>query len=253
MANPIYRELSGAVAGSQELSAIVKLYELHEEHDFDVLVLDTPPSRNALDFLDAPARLLGFLEGRALQIFLAPSGLTARLFGRGSAILFAIFARVTGRRPARRPLFVLRLHVDGARRLRRTHAAGRSAAARTRDGVRDRHFARERAGAGGCVPRSGWVRRNGGAAARRQPLPAARAEARSARSAARVAGGRARDRLAARIARGAADSESLARRDRRAVETLGEQVGGRPVLVPQLAREVQDLDGLAEVAGLLFP
>src|SRR5580700_2265915 len=94
--NPVYRELSTAVAGSQEMSAIAKLYELHEEHDFDTIVLDTPPSRNALDFLNAPARLLGFLDGRALQVFLAPSGLTARLFGRGTGIVFGIFARVTG-------------------------------------------------------------------------------------------------------------------------------------------------------------
>jgi len=96
LANPVYKELSTAIAGSQELSAIVKLYELYEEHDFDVIVLDTPPSRNALDFLDAPNRLLGFLEGRALQVFLAPGGLTARLFGRGTALIFSIFARVTG-------------------------------------------------------------------------------------------------------------------------------------------------------------
>ncbi len=51
-------ELSSAVAGSQELRAIAKLYELHHEGDFDAIVLDTPPSRNALDFLDAPTRLL---------------------------------------------------------------------------------------------------------------------------------------------------------------------------------------------------
>src|SRR5581483_8482431 len=96
LANPVYGELSTAVAGSQELSAIAKLYELYEEHDFDVIVLDTPPSRNALDFLEAPGRLLGFLEGRALQVFLAPGGLTAKLFGRGTALVFTIFARVTG-------------------------------------------------------------------------------------------------------------------------------------------------------------
>jgi anion-transporting ArsA/GET3 family ATPase len=96
LANPVYRELSTAVAGSHELSAIAKLYELHEEHDFDAIVLDTPPSRNALDFLNAPARLLGFLEGRALRVFLAPGGLTARIFGRGTGLVFAIFARVTG-------------------------------------------------------------------------------------------------------------------------------------------------------------
>ena len=96
LSNPIYRELSTAVAGSQELSAIAKLYELHHERDFDVIVLDTPPSRNAMDFLDAPTRLLGFLEGRALKVFIAPGGLTARLFGRPTALVFSIFARVTG-------------------------------------------------------------------------------------------------------------------------------------------------------------
>jgi anion-transporting ArsA/GET3 family ATPase len=96
LSNPVYRELSTAVAGSNELSAVAKLYELHAEHEFDVIVLDTPPSRNALDFLEAPGRLLGFLEGRALQVFLAPGGLTAKLFGRGTALVFAIFARVTG-------------------------------------------------------------------------------------------------------------------------------------------------------------
>src|SRR6202049_3385331 len=96
LANPIYRELSTAVAGSQELSAIAKLYELRHERDFDVIVLDTPPSRNAMDFLDAPTRLLGFLEGRALKVFISPGGLTARLFGRSTALVFAIFARVTG-------------------------------------------------------------------------------------------------------------------------------------------------------------
>jgi anion-transporting ArsA/GET3 family ATPase len=96
LSNPIYKELSSAVAGSQELSAIAKLYELRHEHDFDVIVLDTPPSRSAVDFLEAPTRLLGFLEGRALKVFLAPSGLAARLFGRSTGLVFAIFARVTG-------------------------------------------------------------------------------------------------------------------------------------------------------------
>jgi anion-transporting ArsA/GET3 family ATPase len=96
LANPIYRELSSAVAGSQELSAMAKLYELRHERDFDVIVLDTPPSRNAVDFLETPTRLLGFLEGRALRVFLSPGGLAARVFGRSTGIVFAIFARVTG-------------------------------------------------------------------------------------------------------------------------------------------------------------
>lgn len=94
--NRIYRELSSAVAGAQELSAVAKLYELRHEHDFDVVVLDTPPAANAVDFLQAPRRLLGFLEGRALKVFLAPGGLAARLFGRSTGIAFAIFARISG-------------------------------------------------------------------------------------------------------------------------------------------------------------
>jgi len=96
LANRIYRELSSAVAGAQELSAIAKLYELRHEHDFDVVVLDTPPAPNAVDFLRAPRRLLGFLEGRALKVFLTPGGLAARVFGRSTSIAFGIFARISG-------------------------------------------------------------------------------------------------------------------------------------------------------------
>jgi anion-transporting ArsA/GET3 family ATPase len=96
LANPVYRELSSAISGVQELGAVTKLYELSREYDFDTIVLDTPPSRNALDFLEAPENLLNFLDGRALKVFLAPSGLAARLFGRGTGLVFAIFARVTG-------------------------------------------------------------------------------------------------------------------------------------------------------------
>ena len=54
LANRIYQELSSAVAGSQEFTAVAKLYELDASGRFDAIVLDTPPSRNALDFLDAP-------------------------------------------------------------------------------------------------------------------------------------------------------------------------------------------------------
>jgi anion-transporting ArsA/GET3 family ATPase len=84
------------VAGSQEFTAVAKLYELDRSGLFDVIVLDTPPSRNALDFLDAPDRLTGFLEGRALRLFLAPSGIAARVVGRGTSVVFSVLRRVTG-------------------------------------------------------------------------------------------------------------------------------------------------------------
>ena len=96
LANRIYQELSSAVAGSQEFTAIAKLYELDRSGRFDAIVLDTPPSRNALDFLDAPDRLTGFLEGRALRVFLAPTGLAAKVMGRGTSVVFSVLRRVTG-------------------------------------------------------------------------------------------------------------------------------------------------------------
>jgi anion-transporting ArsA/GET3 family ATPase len=95
-ANRVYRELSTAVSGSQEFTAIAKLYDLDQEHRFDLLVLDTPPSRNALDFLDAPGRLTSFLEGRAVKTFIRPTGLGMRVLGRGAAPLLSALRRVTG-------------------------------------------------------------------------------------------------------------------------------------------------------------
>ncbi|HEX4011272.1 MAG TPA: ArsA-related P-loop ATPase [Solirubrobacteraceae bacterium] len=94
--NRVYRELSTAVSGSQEFTAVAKLYELDRDGDFDLLVLDTPPSRNALDFLDAPGRLTSFLEGRAMKAFIRPTGLGMRVLGRGVAPFLGALRRVTG-------------------------------------------------------------------------------------------------------------------------------------------------------------
>src|ERR671927_1722064 len=94
--NRIYQQLSGAVAGSQEFTAVAKVYDLAQSGRFDVLVLDTPPSRNALDFLDAPDRLTGFLEGRALRVFLVPTGLAAKVAAAGTSVVFSVLRRLTG-------------------------------------------------------------------------------------------------------------------------------------------------------------
>jgi anion-transporting ArsA/GET3 family ATPase len=94
--NRIYRQISNALAGSQEYMAMEKLYEIHQSGDYDFLVLDTPPSRNALDFLDAPKRLTQFIEGRSLQIFMRPTGLATSLIGRGSAVMFQVLKRILG-------------------------------------------------------------------------------------------------------------------------------------------------------------
>jgi len=94
--NRIYRQISNALAGSQEYMAMEKLFELHQESRYDLLVLDTPPSRNALDFLDAPRRLTQFIEGRSLQVFMRPTGLGMKLFGRGTSMMFSVLRRLTG-------------------------------------------------------------------------------------------------------------------------------------------------------------
>ena len=94
--NRIYRQISSALAGSQEYMAMAKLYEIHQSGEYDFLVLDTPPSRNALDFLDAPKRLTQFIEGRSLQIFMKPTGLATSLIGRGSAVMFQVLKRILG-------------------------------------------------------------------------------------------------------------------------------------------------------------
>jgi anion-transporting ArsA/GET3 family ATPase len=94
--NRIYRQISNALAGSQEYMAMEKLFELHREGQYDLLVLDTPPSRNALDFLDAPRRLMQFIEGRSLQVFMRPAGAGARLLGRGTSMALSVLKRIVG-------------------------------------------------------------------------------------------------------------------------------------------------------------
>jgi len=73
-----------------------KLFELYAEDRYDLLVLDTPPTRSALDFLEAPRRLMQFIEGRALQVFMRPTGLGIKVFGRGTSMMFSVLRRITG-------------------------------------------------------------------------------------------------------------------------------------------------------------
>ncbi len=94
--NRIYQQISNALAGSQEYMAMEKLFELHSEGRFDLLVLDTPPSRNALDFLDAPKRLTQFIEGRSLRVFMKPTGIAAKVAGRGASVALSVFKRIVG-------------------------------------------------------------------------------------------------------------------------------------------------------------
>ena len=71
--NRLYRNLSQALSGTQEYMAMEKLYELHEDNRYDLVVVDTPPTRNALDFLDAPRRLTRFLDNRIFRLLVMPT------------------------------------------------------------------------------------------------------------------------------------------------------------------------------------
>ena len=73
LSNRFYRNIAGALSGTQEYMASEKLYELHAETDFDLVVVDTPPTRNALDFLEAPRQLANFLDHRLYRMLTAPT------------------------------------------------------------------------------------------------------------------------------------------------------------------------------------
>ena len=94
--NRIYRNLTGTLSGTQEYMAMEKLHELVEEGGFDVVVVDTPPSRNALDFLDAPRRLTHFLENRIFQALMAPTRVGLRFMGVAAQALLRTISKVAG-------------------------------------------------------------------------------------------------------------------------------------------------------------
>ncbi|MCG8589855.1 MAG: AAA family ATPase [Proteobacteria bacterium] len=98
--NPIYQHVSDALAGSAEYAAMEKLYELAERDDFDWIVLDTPPSQHALDFLEAPARLLEFLDSSLVHVLVHPALAAGRfgfrLFQRGARRVLQLMERVSG-------------------------------------------------------------------------------------------------------------------------------------------------------------
>jgi anion-transporting ArsA/GET3 family ATPase len=260
LSNRIYRELSSATAGSQEFTAVAKLFELDRQGRWDTIVLDTPPSRNALDFLDAPERLTRFLEGRALRVLLAPGAAARGLFGRGTGLMLSMFARATGvnmvgelsgffgslgslidgfrerargvgqllRDPATAFLIVTSPEPEPSREALFLHAE------LTREGL---------ATAGVIVNRF-----------HSEGLEGHTPEQVAALLAPALGGV-----LAARVADNLADFDVLARRDRASVRELTTTLGKRdpglvddPVLVGQLDGDVQDIGGLWLIAERLF-
>ncbi|MBU2488345.1 MAG: AAA family ATPase, partial [Proteobacteria bacterium] len=100
LANAFYQNVTTALAGSQEFSAMEKLYVLATEEDWDLIVLDTPPTRQALDFLDAPGKMTAFLDARVIQWFVTPylkAGKAGfKFFNRSAKVMFRVLEKVTG-------------------------------------------------------------------------------------------------------------------------------------------------------------
>jgi anion-transporting ArsA/GET3 family ATPase len=253
-ANRVYRELSTAVSGSQEFTAVAKLYELERDGDFDLLVLDTPPSRNALDFLDAPGRLTSFLEGRALKAFIRPTGLGMRVLGRGAAPLLAALRRVTGvdLLSDLSTFFALlgdmtedfsRRAAEVERMLRADTTAFVLVTSAQQSAIEEAIWFRRTLSEGG-LPFAGVIVNRVhhdilGDAEPEDLVGALKSDL--------------SDDLAGRVAANFGDYHLLARRDMRNVAALERDLDGEPLLlVPRLDDDVHDVEGLLRVHRYLF-
>jgi anion-transporting ArsA/GET3 family ATPase len=100
LSNPFYVTLSSSFAGTQEYMAMEKLSQLRQDSRksgrWDLIVVDTPPARSALDFLDAPERLSGFLDGRFIRLLLAPARGPARVMTAGLGTVTNTMAKIVG-------------------------------------------------------------------------------------------------------------------------------------------------------------
>ena len=246
LGNRIYAQLSSAIAGSQEFSAVAKLYDISREERFDVVVLDTPPSRNALDFLDAPDRLTDFFEGRALKLFLVPTGIAARVMSKGTGVVFAILKRLTGvdlLDDVSQLFRALGGLIDGFRE--------RASAVKALLGDPATTFlivtSPEREPVAEAIFFHGKLRearmRFGGLIVNRAAVAD---PSLGDADAVRVAlTGELGGALAAKVAASVADLHLLAARDAASIERLKEALDEpEPIVVPQLDGEVQDIDGL---------
>lgn len=96
LSNRFYRNISETLSGTQEYMAMEKLYELHHESDFDLVVVDTPPTRHALDFIDAPRRLTRFLDHRLYRVVMAPTRGIVRAVNLAAQAFLRTVSKVVG-------------------------------------------------------------------------------------------------------------------------------------------------------------
>jgi anion-transporting ArsA/GET3 family ATPase len=254
--NRIYQQISNALAGSQEYMAMEKLFELHTEGRFDLLVLDTPPTRNALDFLDAPRRLTQFIEGRSLSVFMRPTGLAARVAGRGASVALSVLKRIVG----------FDLLADLAEFFNAFSGmvdGFQARAKRVNNLLADRRtcFLVVCGPQGEPIDEAVYFHRKlveaklpfGGVIVNKVHYPAERLRGDGADLPAALAERLGDAELAGRVAENFADYQALADRDARNIDRLAAELRTRGVIrVPHLDEDVHDLAGLAEINRYLF-
>jgi len=253
--NRFYQQVSAALAGSHEYMAMEKLLELTKDDRFDLIVLDTPPTRHALDFLEAPDRLLGFLDVSVLRFFLRPyfkaGRLTVQVATRTGAVLLKLADRFMGLQFLQElSEFFLAFEgmYDGFRAraaevqaLLRSPSTGFVLVAGPQAPVLEEALYFHRRLLEKQMSFVGFV-------VNRVHTDPARERAARGATRARVAPG-----LAAKLTLTLREQQVLARVERQAIARLEVDTRERPVLVPELEQDVHDLRGLAAFAELVFP
>jgi anion-transporting ArsA/GET3 family ATPase len=253
LGNSFYRHVSAAVAGSHEYMAMEKLIDLAADERFDLVVLDTPPTRHALDFLEAPDRLLDFLDASTLRFFLRPyfvaGQLTLKVATRTGAIALRLADRFLGMQflqDVSEFFLAFEGMYDGfKRRAQQVHAMLRDGSA---------GFLLVSGPSPSALEEALYFRRR--LEEKSMPFVAFvvnRVHTDPGREAPRRAGtARIAPALAAKLAETLAEQRVLAGVERRAIARLEVDARERAVLVPELEQDVHDLRGLAEVGALLL-
>jgi anion-transporting ArsA/GET3 family ATPase len=233
--------------------AMEKLHELHQEGNYDLLVLDTPPTRNALDFLDAPRRLARFIDSRSLSFFRASSKMGLGLMGRGTGLLFNVMKKATGVDLLKDLAEFFNSFgdmTDGfrerAERVDSLICDSRTTfllvtSPRTAAIEEAEHFHRKLRAED--LPFGGVIVNRMREPVRAKPSPKLEGEL----------AGMLDDKLAGKVARNLEEHRALAERDALNVDRLRERLRRKPTLsVPELGADVHDLAGLEELNRHLF-
>ncbi|MDQ1435409.1 MAG: hypothetical protein QOF59_2225 [Actinomycetota bacterium] len=257
--NTFYRNVSGALGGTQEYMAMEKLHELHDEGDFDLIVVDTPPTRHALDFLDAPQRLTRLLDNRVFRLLMMPTRAYLRVASVAVQTFLRTVARVVGSEVIEDVVAFFRAFEgmeDGFREraavvgeiLTDPATAFVLVSSPRRDAMQEATFFADRLAEAGKSVQALIVNRVHPSFGDETP-----AGLRAAADALRRAASEPAARLAA-LYDNLADFREIATLEREHLEALRARIGGDTVLayIPYLAHDVHDFATLHEVGELLF-